>query len=95
MCESFFDKLSQSCIPANKHDYCFLMGDLNLEINSRRSFDEFEEMKITWGPTYRFNVGSHAFDTRLGTAVQSTVSFAIDQSGSRPIIHTPVKGIAS
>ncbi|KAA6377507.1 MAG: hypothetical protein EZS28_026967 [Streblomastix strix] len=30
MRESFFDKLSQSCIPANKHDYCFLMGDLNL-----------------------------------------------------------------
>ncbi|KAA6378250.1 MAG: hypothetical protein EZS28_026223 [Streblomastix strix] len=96
MRESFFDKLSQSCIPANKHDYCFLMGDLNLsiwmemqrkdiergllfdklerqlsfdELNmesyQRRSFDEFEEMRITWGPTYRFIVGSHVFDMRL------------------------------
>ncbi|KAA6354442.1 MAG: hypothetical protein EZS28_050031 [Streblomastix strix] len=167
MRESFFDKLSQSCIPANKHDYCFFMGDLNLsmwmemqrkdiergllcgklerllsyddliiERYQRRSFDEFEEMRITWGPTYRFNVGSHVFDTshkmqlpawynialfrrkdptqvptvknqlpliqqslilsinqsnRLGTAVQSTVPFAIEQSGSRPIIPTSVK----
>ncbi|KAA6358600.1 MAG: hypothetical protein EZS28_045873, partial [Streblomastix strix] len=80
----------------NKHDYCFLMGDLNLgmwmemqrkdierallcdkfdrllsfdvlnmESFQRRSFDEFEEMRITWGATYRFNVGSHVFDTRL------------------------------
>ncbi|KAA6367341.1 MAG: hypothetical protein EZS28_037132 [Streblomastix strix] len=167
MRESFFDKLSQSCIPANKHDYCFLMGDLNLgmwmemqrkdiergllcgklerllsfdELNmeryQRRSFDEFEDMRITWGPSYRFNVGSHVFDSshkmqlpalydivlfrrndptqvptfknqlslkqqslilslnqsnKLGIAVQSTVSFAIKQSGSRPIIPTPVK----
>ncbi|KAA6374200.1 MAG: hypothetical protein EZS28_030273 [Streblomastix strix] len=96
MREFFFDKLSQSCIPANKLDYCFLMGDLNLgmwmemqrkdiesgllcgkfirllsfdELNmeryQRRSFDEFEEMMITWGQTYRINVGSHVFDTRL------------------------------
>ncbi|KAA6375025.1 MAG: hypothetical protein EZS28_029448 [Streblomastix strix] len=96
MRESFFDKLSQLYIPANKHDYCFLMGDLNLgmqmemqrkdiergllcgklerllsfdelnmEMYQRRSFDEFEEMRITWCPTYRFNVGSHVFDTRL------------------------------
>ncbi|KAA6396770.1 MAG: hypothetical protein EZS28_007701 [Streblomastix strix] len=95
MRESFFDKLSQSSIPANKHDYCFLMGDLNLDMRMemqrkdiersllcgklerllsfdelnmkryyRRSFDEFEEMRIILGPTYRFNVGSHAFDTR-------------------------------
>ncbi|KAA6366536.1 MAG: hypothetical protein EZS28_037938 [Streblomastix strix] len=86
MCESLFDKLSQSCIPANKHDYCFFMGDLNLdmrmemqrkdiergllcgklerllsfdELNMERyqggSFDEFEEMRITWCPSYRFN----------------------------------------
>ncbi|KAA6402239.1 MAG: hypothetical protein EZS28_002232 [Streblomastix strix] len=32
MCESFFDKLSQSCILANNHDYCFFMGDLNLSM---------------------------------------------------------------
>ncbi|KAA6389082.1 MAG: hypothetical protein EZS28_015393 [Streblomastix strix] len=167
MRESFFDKLSQSSIPANKHNYCFLMGDLNLgmwmeiqrkdiersllcgklekllsfdQLNMerywRRSFDEFEEMRITWGPSYRFSVGSHVFDTshkmqlpayydivlfhrndptqvptlknqlpliqqslilslnqsnRLGTAVQSTVSFAIKQSSSRQIIPTTVK----
>ncbi|KAA6365843.1 MAG: hypothetical protein EZS28_038630 [Streblomastix strix] len=95
MRESFFDKLSQSCIPANRHDYCFFMGDLNLgmwmemqriyiergllcgklerlltfdQLNMeryyKRSFDEFEEMRVTWGATYMFNVGSHVFDTR-------------------------------
>ncbi|KAA6377717.1 MAG: hypothetical protein EZS28_026756 [Streblomastix strix] len=98
MRESFFDKLSQSCVPANKHNYCFLMIDLilglwmemqrkdiergllcgklecllsfyelNMERYYRRSFDEFEEMKITWGPSYRFNVGGHVFDTRFST----------------------------
>ncbi|KAA6369319.1 MAG: hypothetical protein EZS28_035153 [Streblomastix strix] len=37
--------------------------ELNMERYQMRSFDEFEEMIITWGPTYRFNVGSHVFDT--------------------------------
>ncbi|KAA6400439.1 MAG: hypothetical protein EZS28_004039 [Streblomastix strix] len=74
MRESFFDKLSQSCVPANQHDLCFFMGDLNferlltfdelnMERHYKRSFDEFEETRLTFGPTYRFNVGSHAFDT--------------------------------
>ncbi|KAA6378761.1 MAG: hypothetical protein EZS28_025713 [Streblomastix strix] len=94
MRESFFDKQSQSQKPANKHDYCFLMDDLrlnmwmemqgkdiergllyceqekllsfdklNMERYYRRSFDEFEEMMITWGPTYWYNIGSHVFDT--------------------------------
>ncbi|KAA6310197.1 MAG: hypothetical protein EZS28_056354 [Streblomastix strix] len=96
MRESFGDKLSQSCIPANKHDYCFFMGDLNFRMSMemqrkdierallsgklerlltfdqlnmeryyKRSFNDFEEMRITWGPTYRFNVGSHVFDTSI------------------------------
>ncbi|KAA6394428.1 MAG: hypothetical protein EZS28_010040 [Streblomastix strix] len=72
MRESFFDKLSQSCIPANKHDYCFLKRDLNLDMWMEMQRKDIERV------------------IRLGSAVQSTVSFAIEQSGSKPIIPTPV-----
>ncbi|KAA6362002.1 MAG: hypothetical protein EZS28_042471 [Streblomastix strix] len=37
--------------------------DSNMEKYKRISFDEFEEMMITWGATYMFNVGSHVFNT--------------------------------
>ncbi|KAA6367845.1 MAG: hypothetical protein EZS28_036628 [Streblomastix strix] len=38
-------------------------NELNKERHMRRSFSEFEEMRVTLGPTYRYNVEIHVFDT--------------------------------
>ncbi|KAA6390888.1 MAG: hypothetical protein EZS28_013583 [Streblomastix strix] len=64
MRESFFDKLSQSCIPANKHDYCFLLGDLNFGMWMEMQRKDIErEIWISRGQSYRFNVEIHVLDT--------------------------------
>ncbi|KAA6372933.1 MAG: hypothetical protein EZS28_031540 [Streblomastix strix] len=58
MHESFFDKLSQQCIPANKHDYCFLMGDLNFGKSQKMQRNDTERVvkcKSLYGVTLFFS----------------------------------------